>query len=80
MIPSNTSEPVILGTGIWVGIEILLDPGTNILKRLTPKKVDRMEKFAVLKQVAVAVPEPGDHISRAGVDVGRLEIGCLVVG
>jgi hypothetical protein len=71
---------VILGTGIWVGIEILLDPGANILKRLATKKVDRVEKLAVLKQVAVAVPEPRDHISRAGVDVGRLELGYLLVG
>lgn len=69
LIPTNTANPVILGAGTGVRDEVVPRTGSHLIKRFRAKKVNRVKKFAVLQQMAMAVPESRNDVAIQGLGV-----------
>lgn len=70
LIPSKTANPFIPRSDAGIRSNVLLQPPADISERLGPKQINRIEKLAVLEQVAVAVPEPRDNEAVSHLGVG----------
>lgn len=82
LIPSHASNPLLSSTGLRMSSDIVSQAAAYIVKGRSTKEVDRMEKLAILEQVAVTVPDTRNDEPRTdgqarvvpGEDAGELSI------